>query len=63
VIQDALPSYDQSVISFAIYQTFSLVPFVIGMAFQMLNFKLITMDVQDEIMFYLGQKRRGMKII
>jgi hypothetical protein len=50
-------------VAFTLYQIFSLVPFAIGVAFQILNFKLITMDAPDEIMFYLGQKRRGMKIL
>jgi len=62
-IREHLPSYDQTVLSFAIYQVFTFIPFVISIGFQWLNFYLITLDSPDEIKCYLSKKRRGMKIL
>ena len=58
-----MPHYDQNVLSFALYQVFTLIPFCISLAFQVLNFWLITLDTNEEIMWYLSKKKRGMKII
>jgi len=35
----------------------------VSLVFQILNFWLITLDTNEEIMWYLSKKRRGMKII
>ena len=62
-IREHLPSYDQTVLSFAIYQVFTLIPFVISIGFQYLNFYLITLESPDEMKWYLTKKRRGMRIL
>jgi uncharacterized Tic20 family protein len=63
LIQEHMPHYDQNVLSFALYQIFTLIPFCISLVFQVLNFYLITLDTNEEIMWYLSKGRRGMKII
>ena len=62
-IREHLPSYDQTVLSFAIYQVFTLIPFIISIGFQYLNFYLITLESPDEMKWYLTKKRRGMRIL
>jgi len=63
LIQEHMPHYDQNVLSFALYQMFTLIPFLISLAFQVLNFWLITLDTNEEIKWYMSKQKRGMKII
>ena len=57
------PEQNANIASIAIYSIFIMLPFFISIAFQYLNFFLITLDNRDEIYWYLGNKNRGMKII
>ena len=63
MVKENMPSYDQNLLSFALTQVFSFVPFIISVAFQWMNFWLITLESRDEMGFYLKRKKRGMKIL